>query len=125
MAIITRMDLLKNRRTKIVATIGPASASPEMCHKLIEAGVNVFRLNMSHGELADHARAYEDIRTVAENLMMPVGIMALAAVPSRGRRQGQGQADVPLRFGQAMFTPGHWLYADADGIVLCERKLVS
>ncbi len=56
---------------------------------------------------------------------MSIGIMALAAVPARGRKQGQGQADVPLRLGQAMFTPGHWLYADADGIVLCERKLVS
>lgn len=65
------------------------------------------------------------VRDIELLARMPVGIMALAAVPSRGRRQGQGQADVPLRFGQAMFTPGHWLYADADGIVLCERKLVS
>ena len=56
---------------------------------------------------------------------MPVGVMALAAVPARGPRTGQGQADVPLRFGEATFTPGNWLYADADGIVLCERKLVS
>ena len=42
------------RRTKIVATIGPASDSPEMLRKLMDAGLDVVRLNLSHGELDEH-----------------------------------------------------------------------
>ncbi|MCG8406498.1 MAG: pyruvate kinase [Phycisphaerales bacterium] len=51
-------------RTKIVATLGPASDSSEMIGRLIEAGVDVFRLNFSHGTLEQHARTYERIRQV-------------------------------------------------------------
>jgi pyruvate kinase len=52
------------RRTKIVATIGPASGSPEMIAKLLDKGVNVFRLNFSHGSAAGHRHQAEIIRTV-------------------------------------------------------------
>ena len=45
---------LKRRRTKIVATVGPASHEPAMLEALIRAGVNVFRLNLSHGDQTDH-----------------------------------------------------------------------
>lgn len=76
MAIVTRFDLQKNRRTKIVATVGPASGSVEMCRKLVNAGVNVFRLNMSHGDHDGHAAIYRIIRQVAEELHLPVAIMA-------------------------------------------------
>ncbi|ASK35643.1 pyruvate kinase [Alloalcanivorax mobilis] len=53
------------RRTKIVATVGPASAGPERLAALIEAGVNVFRLNFSHGSADDHRAVAEDIRRCA------------------------------------------------------------
>lgn len=76
MSVVTRVDLLKNRRTKIVATMGPASAGPEMCRRLIEAGVNVFRLNMSHGTHEAHATRYREIRDAADSLRVPVAIMA-------------------------------------------------
>ncbi|XOV88498.1 MAG: pyruvate kinase [Pseudomonadota bacterium] len=76
MTIVTRFDLLKNRRTKIVATIGPASAAREMCQQLIEAGVNVFRLNMSHGDQETHRAAYRNIREAAAGLRLPVAVMA-------------------------------------------------
>lgn len=76
MSIITRVDLLKNRRTKIVATVGPASSSPAMAKKLIEAGVNVFRLNMSHGTYEAHTRAFNNIREAAAELQLPVAVMA-------------------------------------------------
>ncbi len=76
MAIVTRVDLLKNRRTKIVATIGPASSSTERCQALITAGVNVFRLNMSHGDYEAHRQAIATIRECADALKVPVAIMA-------------------------------------------------
>ena len=76
MSIVTQIDLLKNRRTKIVATLGPASNSPEKIEQLILAGVNVFRLNMSHGDQEFHSTAYHQIRKISEKLMRPVGILA-------------------------------------------------
>ncbi len=76
MAIITSIDLLMNRRTKIVATVGPGSSSLEVLEKLILAGANVFRLNMSHGVHAGHKTAYDNIRATATRLNRPIGILA-------------------------------------------------
>lgn len=59
------------KRTKIVATIGPASESPEMLKKLSEAGVNIFRLNFSHGDYEEHGAKIDNIR----KLGLPGGIM--------------------------------------------------
>ena len=69
------MQPLPNCKTKIVATIGPASQHPEIIQKLILAGVNVFRLNFSHGTLPDHAAIIENIRTAATVTQHPVAIM--------------------------------------------------
>lgn len=74
MSIVTQVSLLKNRRTKIVATLGPASA--DKIRELILAGVNVFRLNMSHGDHVSHAAAYHSIRAVSSELGLPVAILA-------------------------------------------------
>ncbi len=63
------------RKTKIVATMGPASQSPEQIEALIKAGVNVFRLNFSHGTAADHHRNVDNIRTTATKLGKIVGIL--------------------------------------------------
>ena len=63
------------RKTKIVCTIGPASDTPEMLEKLIEAGMNVARLNFSHGSHEEHAARITAIREVAEKLNKPVGIL--------------------------------------------------
>jgi pyruvate kinase len=56
------------RKTKIVATIGPASESPEMLTKLAQAGANIFRLNFSHGTHEDHLQRVKNIRAVSEAL---------------------------------------------------------
>lgn len=63
------------RKTKIVCTIGPASESPETLEKLIEAGMNVARLNFSHGTHEEHEVRINLIREVAEKLGKPVGIL--------------------------------------------------
>jgi len=63
------------RRTKIVATLGPASQQPEAIAALIDAGVDVFRLNFSHGSHASHAEVYARVRTAAEQAERIVAIM--------------------------------------------------
>ncbi len=63
------------RRTRIVATLGPASSSPEMIRKLAAAGVNVFRLNFSHGEAAIHRENVQTIRALSDELGRPLGIL--------------------------------------------------
>src|SRR5262245_57810513 len=62
-------------RTKIVATIGPASRKPDVLRKLIETGVNVFRLNFSHGTHDEHSAVLADIRALSRNLGRHVAIL--------------------------------------------------
>jgi pyruvate kinase len=69
------------RKTKIVATIGPASESPEKIEKLINAGVNVFRLNFSHRDQNYHGKVFETIREVSKRLNIPIGILQDLAGP--------------------------------------------
>lgn len=62
-------------KTKIVCTIGPATNSLKMIEKMIESGMNVARLNFSHGTHEDHAKTIEYIKTAREKLARPVAIM--------------------------------------------------
>ncbi|HEY9894587.1 MAG TPA: pyruvate kinase, partial [Candidatus Sericytochromatia bacterium] len=64
-----------HRRTKIVATIGPATSSPEVLRELIEAGATTLRLNFSHGTHEDHQRSIRLIRQTSFELNQPVGIL--------------------------------------------------
>ncbi|MGI4819248.1 pyruvate kinase [Brevundimonas sp.] len=64
------------RRTRIVATLGPASVAPGMVKALAEAGVDVFRLNFSHGSHEDHERAYKAVRGAEMAIQRPLGILA-------------------------------------------------
>ncbi|MFO8239332.1 MAG: pyruvate kinase [Prochlorococcaceae cyanobacterium] len=63
------------RRTKIVATIGPATDSPERLRELIAAGASTFRLNFSHGDHSEHAARIVTIRRVSSELGVHVGIL--------------------------------------------------
>jgi pyruvate kinase len=63
------------RRTKIVATLGPATESPESLRSLVQAGMNVARLNFSHGRHEDHARMVALLRQVSRELDNPVTIL--------------------------------------------------
>ncbi|MFT4560799.1 MAG: pyruvate kinase [Gammaproteobacteria bacterium] len=76
MPIVTELDLLKNRRSKIVATVGPASANRETIAQLIRAGVDVFRINMSHGEHSAHDAAIATIREVSAECGTHTAILA-------------------------------------------------
>jgi regulator of ribonuclease activity A len=63
------------------------------------------------------------IRDVAELNALPLGIRALATHPRKSLKQGVGTVEVPVRFAGVEFVPGHWLYADEDGIVLSPTAL--
>src|SRR5687767_943216 len=63
------------RRTKIVATLGPASSSPEVVRRLVLAGMDVARLNFSHGSYEEHGRQIATLRAISEELDTPVTIL--------------------------------------------------
>ncbi len=65
-----------NRHTKIVATLGPASCAPETLEKLIRAGVDVFRMNFSHGSAQDHIDRAAHVRQIAATVGRPIGLLA-------------------------------------------------
>jgi pyruvate kinase len=65
----------RDRRAKIVATVGPASAAPDMLKALFLAGVDTFRLNFSHGSQQDHARVHAAIRALEQETKRPIGIL--------------------------------------------------
>ncbi len=86
-------------KTKIIATIGPASRDPGMLEKLIEAGVNVTRLNFSHGTLEQHAQTIADIRAIAAKLCRHVAILQDLAGP-KIRTGAMAPGTVTLEAGQ-------------------------
>ena len=81
------------RRAKIVATIGPASESEQALEALIKAGMNVARLNFSHGTHQQHAEKVTRIRTVSRKLGMPIGILQ----DLQGPKIRVGKLSVPLQ----------------------------
>jgi pyruvate kinase len=91
--------LRRNRRTKIIATLGPASSTPEMMTQLFLAGADVFRLNFSHGAHADHATRIETIRAIEKKYQRPIGILADVQGPKL--RVGQFQS------GRVQLQAGH------------------
>jgi pyruvate kinase len=82
------------RRTKIVATMGPASREPAMVRELIDAGVDVFRLNFAHGTPEEHAQNVERIRAASQELGHEVGI--LGDLPGPKLRLGNLQDGVAV-----------------------------
>ena len=80
------MELPANK-TKIVCTIGPASSSPEVMERMVLAGMNVARLNFSHGDFEGHRQAVENLRSVARSAKRRLAIMA--DLPGPKMRIGQ------------------------------------
>jgi pyruvate kinase len=80
------------RKTKIVATLGPVSSSPEMVHKLMQAGVDIFRLNFSHGDNAQKLELIGIIRRVSDKIGRQAGILADLQGPKirTGKMAGEG-----------------------------------
>ena len=66
---------MRERKAKIVATLGPASSAPETIRALFDAGADVFRLNFSHGTHDDHRAVHAAIRDVETSVGRPIGIL--------------------------------------------------
>ncbi|MBG1266435.1 pyruvate kinase [Nostoc sp. WHI] len=98
------------RRTKIVATIGPATSSPEILKAIIEAGATTLRLNFSHGTHADHQRSIRLIRQTAFELNQPVAILQDLQGPK-------------IRLGK--FENGSIVLAKGDRFTLTNRPVVG
>ncbi len=67
--------MLRNRNTKIIATLGPSSSSPSKIHSLFQAGADIFRLNFSHGTHEDHRKRIFHIRQYEKRLGRPIAIL--------------------------------------------------
>lgn len=68
--------MLQKRRTKIIATLGPATDQPDMLEKIIRAGVDLVRLNFSHGQASDHEKRVKAVRACGEKLGREIGVIA-------------------------------------------------
>ncbi len=76
MRVDVDVKLLINRRTKIIATLGPSSSDSDTIERLIRSGASIFRLNMSHGSHEGHRERYLKVRAAAEKLDRPVAVLA-------------------------------------------------
>lgn len=90
------------RHTKIVATVGPSSQAPDVLAALVEAGVDVFRLNFSHGSHESHAAAYSAIERVREASRRHVAIMQDLAGPKIRTGRIAGGTPLVLREGEEL-----------------------
>lgn len=98
--------LPRRRRTRIVATLGPASSDTVMIRKLFEAGADLFRLNFSHGTHEDHAARLKIIRDIEKSADHPIGIIADLQGPKL--RVGK------FRDGAIEVAAGHMMRLDLD-----------
>ena len=103
-----RIKLRRRRRTKIVATLGPASSTPDMLSRLFHGGADVFRLNFSHGSHDDHLARITMIRALEEHAGRPIGILADVQGPKL--RVGRFQA------GRVVLQTGHAFRLDLSPV---------
>ncbi|MBQ8498265.1 pyruvate kinase [Chlamydia sp.] len=80
-------------RTKIICTIGPATNTPEMLRKLLDAGMNVARLNFSHGTHESHGRTIDILKEIREERQAPLAIM----LDTKGPEIRLGQVESPIK----------------------------
>ena len=111
------------RRTKIIASLGPASADEATIKAMVEAGMDVARLNLSHGSLDGAIERLHQIRTISENVGRPIGVMA--DLPGPKVRIGFLDEPIELAVGDELLlepgdgasSAGH-MWVDYDGLLV-------
>ena len=88
---------MPKRLTKISCTLGPSSSLPEQIAALADAGMNVARINLSHGKREDHEKTISILKKLNENRSVPIGIM----LDTKGAeiRTGDVQTPIPIKKG--------------------------
>jgi pyruvate kinase len=124
MAVVTDVDLLKYRRTKIVATLGPSSRDADTIRNLIEAGVDVVRLNMSHGDHAGHRELVRAVRVAAACTGRDVALLADLCGP-KIRTGGFRDGAIELSSGATVTVTTRDAEGDAGLIVSQYRALAN
>lgn len=104
------------RRTKIICTIGPASRDPEVVRGLLERGMDVARLNMAHGTLADHRSSISIVRRAAEECGRDVAILVDVKGPEI--RTGDVRAPIPIAEGDEVVFSPHLLHPGEQRTVI-------
>lgn len=111
------------KRTKVICTIGPASESAEVLNSMIEAGMNVARLNFSHGTKKEHGRRIRDIRRIEKERGIPIAI--LQDLPGPKIRTGIMAAPADLESGQKFVFTTRDVSGSAEEINLPYPELVK
>jgi len=115
----------RERRIKIIATLGPASATEEMCAKLFEAGVDVFRINMSHTQRETLAEKIAMLRGLEAKFRRPVGILADLQGPKLRVGQFGGDGGAMLEKGARFVLNSDPSPGDAKRVHLPHPEILS
>jgi pyruvate kinase len=111
------------RRAKIVCTLGPASNSLEMIERLMRAGMDVARLNFSHGTHEDHEQTIKRLREVSGRLAKPIGILADLQGPKIRTGTLVGGKPVQLRSGQRFSISTRDFPGTSDGVSTTYKRM--
>jgi pyruvate kinase len=111
------------RSAKIVCTLGPASNSPEMIERLMEAGMDVVRLNFSHGTHEDHARTIKRVREASGRLAKPIGILADLQGPKIRTGSLKDKKPVPLVTGQRFTISIRPVEGSSEGVSTTYKRM--
>ena len=120
------MNLSKrlSKKTKIVSTLGPATANEEMIEKLFLAGVNVFRVNFSHGDHETHGRVIKTIRKVEENYKRPIAVLADLQGPKFRVGQFDG-GEAKLEIGQSFIFDSDETLGTSQRVYLPHENVIK
>ncbi|AKK68230.1 MULTISPECIES: ribonuclease E activity regulator RraA [Xanthomonas translucens group] len=125
-AIVTVSCFEDNARVRELA------ATPGAGRVIVVDGQGSLRRSLLGDQIAENAvrngwaglLLHGCVRDVEALAALPLGVQALAACPRKTERRGLGEVDVPLRFAGVAFLPGHWLYADRNGVLVAAQALL-
>jgi pyruvate kinase len=119
------MTPLNRRRAKIVCTLGPVTSSPEMIEKLVNCGMNVARLNFSHGTHAEHAQRIKALRKISRKYGRPIAVLVDLQGPKIRTGEVFEGKPIRLRFGQRLVVTTRNIVGTTEAISTTFRALPS